>query len=53
VEKIGEGRDPWGGYRVGFEGEVKLKLSDYDIDYNLGPASEWVNMGLFIEGIKQ
>jgi polyisoprenoid-binding protein YceI len=53
VEKIGEGRDPWGGYRVGFEGEVKLKLSDYDIDYNLGPASEWVNMGLYIEGIKQ
>jgi polyisoprenoid-binding protein YceI len=53
VEKIGEGRDPWGGYRVGFEGEVKLKLSDYGINYNLGPASEWVNMGLYIEGIKQ
>lgn len=53
VEKIGEGKDPWGGQRVGFEGDVKLKLSDYGINYNLGPASEWVEMELFIEGIKQ
>lgn len=53
VEKIGEGGDPWGGRRVGFEGDVKLKLSDYGINYNLGPASEWVEMELFIEGIKQ
>lgn len=53
IEKIGEGNDPWGGHRVGFEGETSLKLADYGIDYNLGPASTHVDIGLFIEGIRQ
>jgi len=53
IDKIGEGQDPWGGYRVGFEGETSLKLADYGIDYNLGPASTHVDIGLFIEGIRQ
>ncbi|MGO2479526.1 MAG: YceI family protein [Pseudoalteromonas sp.] len=53
IEKVGEGKDPWGGYRVGFEGETSLKLADYDIDYDLGPASTHVDIGLFIEGIRK
>ncbi len=53
IDKIGEGKDPWGGYRVGFEGETSLKLADYGIDYDLGPASTHVDIGLFIEGIRQ
>lgn len=53
IDKIGEGKDPWGGYRVGFEGETRLKLADYGIDYNLGPASTHVDIGLYIEGIRQ
>lgn len=53
VTKLGEGKDPWGGYRVGFEGKTTLKLSDYGITYNLGPASTHVEIGLFIEGIRQ
>ena len=53
IDKIGEGKDPWGGYRVGFEGETSLKLADLGIDYNLGPASTHVDIGLFIEGIRK
>jgi len=53
VEKIGEGPDPWGGYRVGFSGTTSLKLADYGIDYNLGPASTHVDLELHIEGIRQ
>jgi polyisoprenoid-binding protein YceI len=53
IDKIGEGKDPWGGYRVGFEGETSLKLADYGIDYDLGPASTHVDIGLFIEGIRK
>jgi polyisoprenoid-binding protein YceI len=53
IDKIGEGQAPWGGYRVGFEGETSLKLSDYGINYNLGPASTHVDIGLFIEGIRK
>lgn len=53
IQKIGEGKDPWGGYRVGFEGKTTLKLSDYGISYNLGPASTHVDIELYVEGIRQ
>ena len=53
VVKIGEGQDPWGGHRAGFEGKVTLKLSDYGITYNLGPASTHVEIELYIEGIRK
>ncbi|ATC95972.1 YceI family protein [Pseudoalteromonas tunicata] len=53
VEKIGEGQDPWGGYRAGFAGTTSLKLTDYGINYNLGPASTHVEIELSIEGIRQ
>ncbi|HEA18982.1 MAG TPA: YceI family protein [Pseudoalteromonas prydzensis] len=53
IDKIGEGKDPWGGYRVGFEGETSLKLADFGIDYDLGPASTHVDIGLYIEGVRK
>ena len=53
VQKIGEGKDPWGDYRVGFNGNTELKLADYGITYNLGPASTIVQIELNIEGIRQ
>jgi len=53
VEKVGEGQDPWGGYRAGFTGTTQLKLKDFGINYNLGPASETVYLDLNIEGIRQ
>ena len=53
VERVGEGPDPWGGYRAGFTGTTKLKLADYGITYNLGPASTHVEIELNIEGIRQ
>jgi len=52
VVKIGEGQDPWGGYRAGFSGTTSLKLADYGITYNLGPASTHVEMSLNIEGVR-
>lgn len=53
ITKIGEGKDPWGGYRVGFEGKTTIKMADYGITYNLGPASEFVEINLFVEGVQQ
>lgn len=54
VEKVGEGEDPWGGYRVGFLGETKFTIADYGIDVSkLGPSSEEVYLTLSIEGIRQ
>jgi polyisoprenoid-binding protein YceI len=50
---IGEGKDPWGGYRAGFEGSTTLKLKDFDIQKDLGPASQSVELIISVEGIRQ
>ena len=52
ITKIGEGKDPWGGYRVGFEGIYKMTRKDFGMDFNLGPAAELVDVTLQIEAIK-
>lgn len=53
VTKVGEGEDPWGGYRAGFSGTTELKLKDFGYTFNLGPAAETVYLDLNIEGIRQ
>lgn len=53
VNKVGEGKDPWGGYRAGFEGSVTITRKDFGMGYNLGPASESMDLFLFIEGIRE
>ena len=50
---IGEGKDPWGGYRAGFEGSTLLKLKDFDIQKDLGPASQDVELTISVEGVRQ
>ncbi len=53
IKKMGEGPDPWGGYRAGFIGTTTLARKDFGIDYDLGPASETMELELGIEGIKK
>lgn len=53
VTRIGEGKDPWGGYRTGFHGTYTMTRSDFDMDYNLGPASESMEIDISIEGVRQ
>ncbi len=52
VKYIGQGNDPWGGYRIGFEGETRISLADYGLTYDLGPASTEMDLFFHIEGIK-
>ena len=52
IAKIGEGKDPWGGYRVGFEGSYTVTRKDFGMDFNLGPQAEKVEVSLMIEAIK-
>jgi len=49
AKQVGEGPDPWGGYRSGFSGSVLLKASDFDLP-------EWVGeieVSLNVEGVRQ
>lgn len=53
VSKIGQGDDPWGGYRAGFEGTTELTLSDFGMDTKKMIGTETVYMDLYVEGIRQ
>ncbi|MFT7404871.1 YceI family protein [Zhongshania sp.] len=53
VTEIGGGKDPWGGVRHGFHGTTEIALKDFGIDFDLGPASQIVELTLDIEGIAQ
>ena len=53
VTKVGEGKDPWGGYRVGFEGVLKIKRTDYGMNKMVGPAGDEVTLHLGIEGMRK
>ena len=53
VKYIGEGADPWGGYRVGFEGTTRIALADYGIIKKFGPASRELDLIFAIEGVKK
>lgn len=50
---IGQGDDPWGGVRAGFEAETKIKLKDFNITTDLGPASQQVDLIISVEGVRQ
>jgi len=52
VQRVGEGDDPWGGYRVGFEAETVITPSEFGINYNLGPHSMQVIVEMLIEAIR-
>ena len=50
VSAIGEGKDPWGGYRAGFSGTAELTRADFGMNFDLGPAAKKMTFDLFIEG---
>jgi polyisoprenoid-binding protein YceI len=53
VRKTGEGKDPWGTYRAGFEGTARFDRRDFGIDRNVGPSSWLVDLEVIFEGIRQ
>jgi len=53
VQFIGEGPDPWGGYRAGFKAQTTLRRADFGMTYQLGPTAETMDFDLFVEGIRK
>ena len=52
MKKIGEGRGPYNKYRMGFEGNLVIKRSDYGMTTMLPKIGDEVYITLGIEGIK-
>ncbi|WP_286262731.1 YceI family protein [Thalassotalea atypica] len=47
--KVGEGDDPWGGYRAGFSGTAKISMKDFGYKMNFGD----ILFDLHIEGVRK
>ncbi len=48
----GEGKDPWGGYRAGFNGTSTLNLNDFGIK-GPGPTSQTLDLDISFEGVQK
>lgn len=53
AKMLGEGKDPWGSYRAGFEAEGEIALKDFNMTKDLGPASQKVQLMISVEGVRQ
>ena len=53
VRHTGSGKDPWGGFRRGFETTFTIKRSDYGMDFMLAGVSDEVTLTVSVEGIRQ
>jgi polyisoprenoid-binding protein YceI len=53
VTKVGEGKDPWGGYRMGYWTEFTIHRADFGVDYLPEGLSDEVNLRISVEGIKK
>ena len=49
VTHVGEGEDPWGGYRTGFEGSTQIAASHYGLPGWVGD----IEIDLHVEGIRK
>ncbi len=53
VTPIGAGKDPWGGYRIGYDATTTIKRSDFGMNYMQGGIGDDIHITLNIEAIKQ
>ncbi len=53
MEKTGEGKDPWGNYREGYEGTMTINRMDFGVDYMPGGVSKEVQLTVSVEGIRK
>ncbi|MAE63563.1 MAG: hypothetical protein CMJ18_04770 [Phycisphaeraceae bacterium] len=50
--KMGEGKDPWGDYRIGYSTEFTIKRSDFGMSKMLKAVGDEVDLMVSFEGIK-
>lgn len=50
---MGEGNDPWKGYRAGFEATGKVNLKEFNIKSDLGPKAQEAEIIISLEGVRK
>lgn len=52
VNPVGFGKDPWGGYRIGYQAKTSLKRSDFGMNYMQGGLGNNIEIEINIEAKK-
>lgn len=50
---VGEGEDPWGGYRKGYTATTTIKRSEWGMNYGIPGVTDEVEIVLQVEGVRQ
>jgi len=53
INPVGAGKDPWGGYRIGYDATTTIKRSAFGMNYMPGGIGDDISITLNIEAIKQ
>lgn len=53
VTLVGQGQDPWGGTRAGFDAALTIKRADYGVSFMPEGIGEDIHIRLAVEGVKQ
>ncbi len=53
MEHVGSGKDPWGGYRAGFDTTFTIKRSDFDMRFGPNIVSDNVRITVSIEAVQK
>jgi polyisoprenoid-binding protein YceI len=53
VHATGAKKDPWGGFRRGFETSFAIRRSEFGMDFMMDGVSDEVNLTVSVEGIRQ
>lgn len=53
MSKVGEGKDPWGKFRVGYSGSMTIDRMDFGVNYLPEGLSKDVKLTLSVEGVKK
>lgn len=53
VNRLGEGKDPWGGYRMAFSTDFDILRSDYGMTKEIPGAGDDVHISLVTEALKK
>jgi polyisoprenoid-binding protein YceI len=53
AKHLGEGKDPWGGYRAGFTADFSIMRSQFGMKYELPETPDKVDISVAFEGIRK
>lgn len=53
VVKVGEGKDPWGGHRAGYDTTFTIARADFGMNFMPGGIGATVEITIALEGIKK